>query len=51
MLATPASRLLAPPTVAVPTNGIDTAVSANLVSEQRDDDGVVDKFKDAIIEA
>lgn len=50
MLATPASLLLAPPTAAVLTNGSGTPVSANLVSEQRDDAGVAEKFKDAVIE-
>lgn len=48
MWATLASHLLAPLTAAVPTNGSGTPVSANLVSEQRDDAGVVDRVEYAV---
>lgn len=41
MLATPASRLLVLPTAVVPTNGSGTPVYVNLVSEQKDDVGVL----------
>lgn len=50
MWATPVSRLLAPPTAAVLTNGRGTPVSASLVSEQRDAAGVVENVEDAVID-
>lgn len=48
VLATPASRLLVPPTAAVLTNGSGTPVYVNLVSEQRDDAGVLDMAEGAV---
>lgn len=50
MLATPASRLLVLATAAVLTNGSGTPVCVNLVSELRDDAGVVDTFDDAMLD-
>lgn len=49
MLATPVSRLLALPTAAVLTNGSDTPVSVNQVSERREDVGFVDVDEDSVI--